>query len=120
MNRRTFLRLLGLAPLVPIAAKLSVIKGTACGPTISPETVALARGEVSQFMGFRYVETGRKCGRTFAAEQYNELFRAMVSAPLPEIDDAAVFVSWMRNSGVPEKKIRKTIKPRVRPQFSCL
>lgn len=120
MNRRGFLNLLGGAlVIVPIAAKISAAPAPKKFAT-AYETAAnaLGRGEVSHFMGFRYVETGRRYGKTFAAQaeiDWNELATYFMPGDSVLHDgEKWVCVSPKRVAKVKAKR------PRVRPQFACL
>lgn len=131
MNRRGFLKLLGGALVVaPLAAKI-VVKGTACGPTVRPETIALASGEINEFMGFRFIKTdlAPKNAGIFATqaqldallagvepisvEYFNEVFRMINKTP---------DVKWvsLERPRTTQRSRRIARKARVRPQFSCL
>lgn len=113
MTRRGFLKLLGLAPLVPLAAKLATAAPApkaiemANGSKIAVDGLTLEKLQAARSMLDRNdVPTTDRVFR-YTEAQYNELFRQM-SEIIPEwgLDADEIVREMARASGLPESTIR--------------
>jgi hypothetical protein len=92
MNRRSFFRFLGLAPFVPIAAKLPVLKPTLNEMFRRDVLASIGVGEWSKPVPYVEGDLVRMHARAAAHAKDREILEAMLKGPIVELPTEFRFV----------------------------